>query len=180
MNDKIDITALREDNQRLRGDLRNVGVIIEGLRSQLSLKIKQLETERQQREVLEVGRRNVEAELTTSHSAVNTLSVEFAGLHSRFEAAEAELSALRGGLEPVAWTDAEELRDVEKHGCGYLFKIDPANQYIDPRRQMPLFTHQRKLVVIQPYLPGDCDRTEAHYKYAQAIKAAGGIVKREE
>lgn len=58
-----------------------------------------LEAERQQREVLEVGRRNVEAELKTSLSAVNTLSVEFAGLHSRFEAAEAELAAIRGGQD---------------------------------------------------------------------------------
>lgn len=157
MTDKTDIEALLEDNQRLRGDLRNAGVIIEGLRSQLSLKIKQLEEERRNVGVLE-------------------------GVIARkeFNVQQTELATPRDEQEAVAWTDAEELRDVEKHGCGYLFKIDPANQYTDPRRQMPLFTHQRKLVVIQPYLPGDCDRTEAHYKYAQAIKAAGGIVKREE
>lgn len=27
--------------------------------------------------------------------------------------------------------------------------------------------------IVAPYLPDDCDRTEAHYKYAEAIRAAG-------
>lgn len=27
--------------------------------------------------------------------------------------------------------------------------------------------------IVKPYLPADCDRTEAHYKYAAAIRAAG-------
>lgn len=31
----------------------------------------------------------------------------------------------------VGWTDAEELRDVEKDGCGYLFTVTP---HADPRR----------------------------------------------
>lgn len=60
-----------------------------------------------------------------------------------------ELAALRGTQEPVAWTDAEELRDVEKHGCGYLFKIDPANPYTDPRRQIMVYRRQPKPVVVK-------------------------------
>ncbi len=40
----------------------------------------------------------------------------------------AELKA----LEPVAWTDAVELRGMAKDGCGYLFKVNPANPYIYP------------------------------------------------
>jgi len=64
----------------------------------------------------------------------------------------AELAALRGKQEPVAWTDAEELRDVEKHGCGYLFKIDPANPYTDPRRQIMVYRRQPKPVVVLPKL----------------------------
>ena len=48
----------------------------------------------------------------------------------------AELKA----LQPVAWTDAVELRGMAKDGCGYLFKVNPANPYIDPRRQIMLFT----------------------------------------
>jgi len=27
--------------------------------------------------------------------------------------------------------------------------------------------------IVKPYLPDDCDRTEAHYKYDAAIRAAG-------
>lgn len=27
--------------------------------------------------------------------------------------------------------------------------------------------------IMKPYLPDDCDRTEAHYKYAATIRAAG-------
>ncbi len=63
------------------------------------------------------------------------------------KSSEAELAALRGTQEPVAWTDAEEMRDVEKHGCGYLFKIDPANPYTDPRRQIMVYRRQPKPVV---------------------------------
>ncbi|HHG9973323.1 TPA: hypothetical protein ACPZI4_001727, partial [Yersinia enterocolitica] len=58
--------------------------------------------------------------------------------------AEAALSAanekLKGDQVPVAWTDAVELRGMAKDGCGYLFKVNPANPYIDPRRQIMLFT----------------------------------------
>ena len=33
--------------------------------------------------------------------------------------------------EPVAWTDEAELRDVEKSGCGYLFKANPITPHAD-------------------------------------------------
>ncbi|EAA8260935.1 hypothetical protein AC294_004070 [Salmonella enterica subsp. enterica] len=38
-----------------------------------------------------------------------------------FEIALASLTA-----EAVAWTDEQELRDVEKGGCGYLFTVNRA------------------------------------------------------
>jgi len=34
----------------------------------------------------------------------------------------------------------------------------------------------KEFVVKAPFLPHDCDRTEAHYKYISAIKAAGGSI----
>lgn len=37
---------------------------------------------------------------------------------------------------------------MEKHGCGYLFKIDPANPYTDPRRQIMVYRRQPKPVVV--------------------------------
>ncbi|HHR1223137.1 TPA: DUF550 domain-containing protein [Klebsiella pneumoniae] len=42
---------------------------------------------------------------------------------------------------PVGWTDEAELRDVEKDGCGYLFKANPITPHADPRRVIPLYRH---------------------------------------
>ncbi|EAM8302229.1 hypothetical protein R174_26330, partial [Salmonella enterica] len=41
---------------------------------------------------------------------------------------------------PVAWTDEQELRDVEKSGCGYLFTVNPVTPHADPRRVIKLYT----------------------------------------
>lgn len=57
-----------------------------------------------------------------------------------------EVDKLKGDQVPVAWTDAEELRGMEKDGCGYLFKVDPANPFADPRRQIMLYDHPQKPV----------------------------------
>ncbi|HCQ8243753.1 TPA: hypothetical protein OMD51_005029 [Klebsiella pneumoniae] len=43
--------------------------------------------------------------------------------------------------EPVGWTDEAELRDVEKSGCGYLFKAAPITPHADPRRVILLYRH---------------------------------------
>ncbi|HFT4388507.1 TPA: DUF551 domain-containing protein [Klebsiella pneumoniae] len=43
--------------------------------------------------------------------------------------------------EPVGWTDEQELRDVEKDGCGYLFKANPITPHADPRRVILLYRH---------------------------------------
>lgn len=51
--------------------------------------------------------------------------------------------------EPVAWTDEEELRDVNVAGIGYLFGIDrEANKFADPRRQIMLYRHAQQPVVL--------------------------------
>lgn len=42
--------------------------------------------------------------------------------------------------EPVAWTDEQELRDVEKDGFGYLFTVNPITPNADPRRVIKLYT----------------------------------------
>ncbi|WP_204317248.1 hypothetical protein [Serratia marcescens] len=42
--------------------------------------------------------------------------------------------------KPVAWTDAEELRDLEKDGCGAMLSLEKCKGG-DPRRQILLFTH---------------------------------------
>ena len=53
-----------------------------------------------------------------------------------YEIALASLTA-----EPVAWTDEQELRDVEKDGCGYLFKANPISPNADRRRVIKLYRH---------------------------------------
>lgn len=62
------------------------------------------------------------------------------------ELALAQLAAMDS--EPVAWTDEEELRDVNVAGIGYLFGIDrEANKFADPRRQIMLYRHAQQPVV---------------------------------
>lgn len=58
------------------------------------------------------------------------------------QALELALAAMES--EPVAWTDEEELRDVNIAGIGYLFGIDrEANKFADPRRQIMLYRHEQ-------------------------------------
>lgn len=45
------------------------------------------------------------------------------------------------GREPVGWTDEEELRDVERGGCGYLFTVNPVTPHADERRIILLYRH---------------------------------------
>lgn len=42
--------------------------------------------------------------------------------------------------DPVAWTDEQELRDVEKYSCGYLFTANPITPNADPHRVIKLYT----------------------------------------
>lgn len=57
--------------------------------------------------------------------------------------------------EPVAWTDEEELRDVNVAGIGYLFGIDrEANKFADPRRQIMLYRHAQPAPVVTFYRDG--------------------------
>ncbi len=58
------------------------------------------------------------------------------------EAEELACIALeRMDTKAVAWTDADELRDVRNRGSGYLFAIGgEANKFADPRRQVMLYT----------------------------------------
>lgn len=55
------------------------------------------------------------------------------------ELAHIALAALRERAEPVAWTDEQELRDVNERGCGYLFTVNPITPHADPRRVIKLY-----------------------------------------
>lgn len=73
----------------------------------------------------------------------------FAGVRSELEEElqflQCALACLEGvNSEPVAWTDEQELRDVEKEGCGYLFKANPITLHADPRRVILLYRHAQQ------------------------------------
>lgn len=51
----------------------------------------------------------------------------------------AEITLASLTAEPVAWTDEQELKDVEKDGLGYLFTVNPITPNADPRRVIKLY-----------------------------------------
>ncbi len=55
------------------------------------------------------------------------------------ELARLVLSAMDS--KPVAWTDEQELRDVDRGGCGYLFTVNPVTPHADERRIILLYRH---------------------------------------
>ncbi|HGG8724432.1 TPA: hypothetical protein ACJJY1_001662 [Enterobacter cloacae] len=71
------------------------------------------------------------------------------------EAEELACIALeRMDAKAVAWTDADELRDVRNRGNGYLFAIGgEANKFADPRRQVMLYTDPQAPVVPEEATP---------------------------
>ncbi|HHQ8336406.1 TPA: hypothetical protein ACSUND_000602 [Salmonella enterica subsp. diarizonae] len=61
--------------------------------------------------------------------------------------------------KPVAWTDAEELRDANVAGIGYLFGIEKdANKFADPRRQIMLYRHAQPVSVDKEFIPKNLDK----------------------
>ena len=119
---------------------------IEALRDKLELALKDLTERLTDCHRLNFCMDELSAFTAFSSTVIDQLEEE----RQKREVAEEELAALRGEQEPLAWTDVEELRDVEKHGCGYLFKIDPATPYTDPRRQIMVYRRQPKPVVVLP------------------------------
>lgn len=71
--------------------------------------------------------------------------------------------------EPVAWTDEQELRDVEKDGLGYLFTVNPITPNADSRRVIKLYTAPPAPVV--PDLKPDWMINEFHAGW-KACRAA--------
>ncbi|ENB7760469.1 hypothetical protein ABIS62_003483 [Salmonella enterica subsp. enterica serovar Bredeney] len=53
--------------------------------------------------------------------------------------------------EPVAWTDEQELRDVEKDGLGYMFTVNPIVPGADPCRVIRLYAAPPA-----PVMPEEC------------------------
>lgn len=68
-----------------------------------------------------------------------------AGINVMLPAEEAEglacIALAAMDSEPVAWTDEQELRDVDRGGCGYLFTVNPVTPHADERRIILLYRH---------------------------------------
>ncbi|HCQ8339095.1 TPA: DUF551 domain-containing protein [Klebsiella pneumoniae] len=81
-------------------------------------------------------------------------ATEFASTKLKMTMKPDEVLAQTGALlasmdtEPVGWTDEAELRDVEKDGCGYLFKANPISPHADPRRVIKLYRHAQPAQVV--------------------------------
>lgn len=62
----------------------------------------------------------------------------------------ARIAQERMDAKAVAWTDADELRDVRNGGNGYLFATGgEANKFADPHRQVLLYTSPPAQVVAE-------------------------------
>ena len=57
--------------------------------------------------------------------------------------------------EPVAWTDEQELRDVDRGGCGYLFTVNPVTPHADERRIILLYRHAQPAPVVPEKCPAE-------------------------
>ncbi|MEI6008017.1 hypothetical protein [Klebsiella quasipneumoniae] len=85
--------------------------------------------------------------------------------------------------EPVAWTDEEELRDVNVAGIGYLFGIDrEANKFSDPRRQIMLYRHAQPAPVVDAddnfysWFGREWAENYQHNQYTTAAKQMLGVM----
>lgn len=77
----------------------------------------------------------------------------FAGVRSELEEElqflQCALACLEGeNSEPVAWTDEQELRDVDRGGCGYLFTVNPVTPHADERRIILLYRRPQPAPVV--------------------------------
>lgn len=64
---------------------------------------------------------------------------------------------------PVAWTDEQELRDVDRSGCGYLFTCNPVTPHADERRVIKLYAAPPAPVVPEIDRKAIADRVYGKY-----------------
>lgn len=68
--------------------------------------------------------------------------------------------------EPVAWTDEQELRDVDRGGCGYLFTVNPVTPHADERRIILLYRHAQPA----PVVPEEMTPQQASRSYGGEVR----------
>ncbi|HBY4491178.1 TPA: DUF551 domain-containing protein [Klebsiella pneumoniae] len=94
----------------------------------------------------------------------NVKALKMASRQTAFESAReeiladlqlAELALAALDSEPVAWTDEQELRDVDRGGCGYLFTVNPVTPHADERRIILLYRHAQPAPVVPEKCPAE-------------------------
>ncbi|EMX9223727.1 TPA: ead/Ea22-like family protein [Citrobacter koseri] len=122
------------------------------------------------------------------HEAACSLVEENEEVKRKLVAAEKRIAELRdwnAGLAQESFTYQQRVAELDNSLCELL----PGTQYMDPpdggnvtpleqvRRMIADYRHRiaelEARTVKLPYLPDDCDRTEAHFKYQAALSAAG-------
>nr|DAH75650.1 MAG TPA: hypothetical protein [Caudoviricetes sp.] len=90
---------------------------------------------------VKLARDNAErADNRVDHSFYYALTIALEELQERRQATM--------NSEPVAWTDEQELRDVDRGGCGYLFTVNPVTPHADERRIILLYRHAQPAPVV--------------------------------
>lgn len=102
----------------------------------------------------------------------NVKALKMASRQTAFESAReeiladlqlAELALAAMDSEPVAWTDEQELRDVDRGGCGYLFTVNPVTPHADERRIILLYRHAQPAPVVPEKCPAEIrDLIDSH------------------
>lgn len=104
------------------------------------------------------------AELEADRDAVPGVVNEDAA--RALEAMKIALASLEADV--VAWTDEQELRDVEKYGCGYLFTANPVTPNADPHRVIKLYTAPPAPVSVPAAMEMDDDFDSA-FEHGKAV-----------
>lgn len=74
------------------------------------------------------------------HLSKNLFDCAFGVNAQQVQSMVVELQEYRkAASQPVGWTDEQELRSVDKDGCGYLFKANPVSPNADQRRVILLY-----------------------------------------
>lgn len=89
------------------------------------------------REALERSEETLQREVCKIVDGHDRMQKKLKEAEEKLEAAEKRIAELTE--KPIGWTDEQELRDVEKLGCGYLFNANPITPHADPCRVILLY-----------------------------------------
>lgn len=84
-----------------------------------------------------------------------------------------EADLIRMGYDAVLCELLPGIQYMDPPDGGNVTPLEQVRRMVADYRQRIAELESRTVTVKIPYLPDDCDRTEAHFKYQAAIRAAG-------